>query len=143
MGWWLKKMGCVWLIGSTPGCGYSNLGSNPSILPNLVHIVKSLDGLWDPGNRFKNSLHSLFPIFNTDCFFSGRDLHLHCIKRLRVGADFFIFLFTANLGLVSLIYLYSTVFTELSAAPQTTLGRGPGSRFEPGTGGSSGRDTYH
>ena len=49
----------------------------------------------------------------------------------------FIFLFTANLSLVLLIYLYSTVFTELSAAPQTTLGRGPGSRFEPGTGGST------
>ena len=144
MGWWLKKMGCVWLISSTPGCGYSNSGSNPSILPNLVHIVKSWDGLWDPRNRLKKSLYSLFPIFNTDCFFSGPQLYVWyeiciCIalKDCVLEPIIFIFLFTANLSLVLLIYLYSTVFTELSAAPQTTLGRGPGSRFEPGTGGST------
>ena len=35
---------CVWLIGSTPGCDRSNLGSNPGILPNIVHKVKTRDG---------------------------------------------------------------------------------------------------
>ena len=37
--------------------------------------------------------------------------------------------------------LYTTVFTEGSAAPQTALWRGPEPRFEPGTGESSGKDT--
>ena len=33
--------------------------------------------------------------------------------------------------------LYTTVFTEGSAAPQTALWRGPEPRFEPGTGEST------
>ena len=45
------------------------------------------------------------------------------------------FLLTANLSLV-FYYLICTVFTERSAASQTALWRGPGPRFEPGTGGS-------
>ena len=28
-------------VGSTPGCGPSNSGSNPGILPNIVHKVKT------------------------------------------------------------------------------------------------------
>ena len=32
---------CVQLIGSTPGCGRSNSGSIPGILPNIVHKVKT------------------------------------------------------------------------------------------------------
>ena len=47
------------------------------------------------------------------------------------------FLLTAHQGLVFYLYLYlyNTVCTALCAAPQTTLWGGPGTRFEPGTGG--------
>ena len=141
----VKKMGCVWLIGSTPGCGYSNLGSNPSILPNLVHIVKSWDGLWDPRNRLKKSLYSLFPIFNTDCFFSGRDLHLHCIKRLRVGADFFYFFIYSQPGpsFINLFVQYS--IHRAFCRPSDHSGARPWVEIWTWYGRiySSGRDTYH
>ena len=32
------------LLGSTPGCGRSNSGSNPSILPNIVHKGTKIPG---------------------------------------------------------------------------------------------------
>ena len=54
-------------------------------------------------------------------------------QKLRIAAK--VKLLTANQGLV--LYFICTVFTERSAAPQTTLWRGPWPRFEPGTGGSS------
>ena len=34
----------VQLIGNKPGCDRSNSGSNPDILPNTVHNVKTCDG---------------------------------------------------------------------------------------------------
>ena len=37
--------GQLLLIGSTPVCSCSNLGSNPGILPTIVHTVT---GLWEP-----------------------------------------------------------------------------------------------
>ena len=39
-----SSKGCVQLIDSTPGCGRSNSGSIPGILPNIVHKVKSRGG---------------------------------------------------------------------------------------------------
>ena len=38
---------CVAHFYSTPGCGRSNSGSNPGILPNIVHTVykKTRDGV--------------------------------------------------------------------------------------------------
>ena len=35
-------------LGSTPGCGRSNLGSIPAILPNIVRKVKILGQTVDP-----------------------------------------------------------------------------------------------
>ena len=37
--------------GKHHGCGRSNSGSNPGILPNIVHKVKTRDGVRDPGEK--------------------------------------------------------------------------------------------
>ena len=47
---------------------------------------------------------------------------------------FFFFCTYSQPGPSLIVYLY-TIFTERYAAPQTTLWRAPGPRFEPGTGG--------
>ena len=62
------------------------------------------------------------------------------LLHIRIHRNYFNFLrFTVNRGLGFLIhYLYS--IKVWSAAPQTTLWGGPGPRYEPGTGGSSGRN---
>ena len=110
MGWWLKKWDvCGSLVAHLAAVTATWVRIPASCQILYIHIVKSLDGLWDPGTRFKKSLYSLFPIFNTDCFFSGRDLHLHCIKRLRVGADYFYFFIYSQPGpsFINLFVQYS------------------------------------
>ena len=47
-----------------------------------------------------------------------------------------IFFLSLTLQPTWFLYFICTVFTERSAAPQTTLWRGPWPRFEPGSGGS-------
>ena len=53
----------------------------------------------------------------------------------------FSFLLTANMCLALLIYLYS--IHRVICGPQTSLWRGPGLRYKPGRGGSSGKNTDH
>ena len=50
--------------------------------------------------------------------------------------------FTAYRNLL-FYYIICTELIGLNPAPQTTLWGGPGPRFEPGTGGSSGRFANH
>ena len=52
------------IVGSTPGCGRSNLGSNPGILPNIVHQVQipgRSTGTWEQNEVEQKYIYKFYP----------------------------------------------------------------------------------
>ena len=79
-----------------------------------------------------------------ECYYNAIDW-IKLYGRVLLQCNFYFLLF--SLTAITWAWSFNTLFVqyskERSAAPQTTLWRGPGPRFEPGTGGSIGRDTDH